>query len=82
MAGILLLVSAIAVYMIEWHLFTTVRKERDKLANDISVISADRDGWRGVAERALLVAQISKTVATRATVVTHIATDRSDVPSL
>jgi hypothetical protein len=63
-----LLVSAIvAVHFTEWRLYTTMRAERDTLRDSLTAMTADRDGWRSVGERALLVAQLGTRVTKRAT---------------
>jgi len=68
--------GAIVVHVIEWHLYTTTRAERDALRENLNAMAADRDGWRSVGERALLVAQLGKQVTTRAArVVTDNAKD-------
>lgn len=60
-------IGAVAIHLIEWHLYATARNERDQAREDLVAVTNDRDGWRSVAERALLVAQIGKQVTLRAT---------------
>lgn len=50
-----------------WPLYASLKKERNMLQERLDAVVRDRDGWRGVAERALLVAQIGKQVSRRAT---------------
>lgn len=61
------LIAALAVHFTEWRLYTSMRAERDDLRATLVAITADRDGWRSVGERALLVAQLGTRVTQRAT---------------
>lgn len=77
--AVVIVAAAGVVYFVEWRLYMMVRRERDECKQSLAAVVADRDGWRGVAERALLVAQIGKRVTTRATSAAQIEA-ASDLP--
>jgi hypothetical protein len=63
---LLLLSGGLSVQLVLWPLYVRTRDERD-------AVIRDRDGWRDVAQRALVVAQLSRSVTRRATKLTRTA---------
>ena len=63
----LCLVASLVGSFIQWRSYTGLKAERNFLQRRLNLMTRDRDEWRSVAERAILVAQISKGVTQRAT---------------
>jgi hypothetical protein len=77
-AAVFLLVGTVIVHLIEWHLYVDARALSERLQRELAAASRERDGWRDVAERALVVAQIGKRVTTHAAIVTRRAANVID----
>jgi hypothetical protein len=71
---VLFALAAVVVHLIEWHLYTNTRGKLIALRESMAAMTKDRDGWRSVAERALVIAQIGRRVTIRAT---HAATTKA-----
>lgn len=48
-------------------LYRAARRQRELCAEDLRILTVERDGWREVANRALLVAENGRNVSRRAT---------------
>lgn len=59
------ILAALVVFFATACFILTILYQRSR--SSLELVIRDRDGWRGVAERALLVAQIGKHVSRRAT---------------
>lgn len=68
--------AIVLLHVTEWRLYTAARTERDLLRERLTAVVGDRDQWRTVAERALLVAQMGARITTRAA---RVATTTSNV---
>jgi len=65
--SILLVVLVLLVRFGIWPMYTAMRDRYARCQSQLAAVSADRDGWRDVGERALLVAQFGRRTLDRAT---------------
>ena len=63
---VLILGGAAVVHLIEWRLYVGCRNQAVSTEERLRIITAERDSWRTVAERALLIAEIGRNVSRRA----------------